>query len=88
MMNLDSGVTLEWTYHEPEGIVGFILRHPSDKTASGRCGGHGSVNLNYDPNAPTWTFTSEVGAPLSMTPSFRCHCGFHGFITNGRWVPV
>lgn len=25
--------------------------------------------------------------PLTLTPSVLCKCGWHGFITNGKWVP-
>lgn len=33
-----------------------------------------------------WTLVSLD--PLTVTPSLLCHCGDHGFITNGRWVPA
>lgn len=33
---------------------------------------------------PFWTVHSWE--PLTLTPSLLCHCGDHGFITNGRWV--
>jgi hypothetical protein len=32
--------------------------------------------------------TSEPGKPLTLVPSISCHCGLHGFVTNGRWVPI
>lgn len=33
---------------------------------------------------PKW----QVGSwePLTLTPSVLCSCGWHGFITAGRWV--
>jgi hypothetical protein len=86
LLDLGSGVTLEWTYHEPEGRVGYILDHPKAENESGRCGGAGWVNPEYEPTRPHWTISSED--PLTMSPSFLCHCGFHGFVTNGKWVPA
>lgn len=35
-------------------------------------------------NGPFWTVHSWE--PLTLTPSLLCHCGDHGFITNGKWV--
>jgi len=26
--------------------------------------------------------------PLTLSPSLLCHCGDHGFIVDGRWVPA
>lgn len=33
---------------------------------------------------PLWQVHSWE--PLTLTPSVLCSCGWHGFITNGRWV--
>jgi hypothetical protein len=35
---------------------------------------------------PIWTLSAME--PLDLAPSFLCHCGFHGFIRQGRWVSV
>lgn len=35
---------------------------------------------------PFWTV--ESWDPLSLSPSLLCHCGDHGFIRGGRWVPA
>jgi hypothetical protein len=33
-----------------------------------------------------WDLVSDV--PLTRSPSLLCRvCGYHGYITNGRWVP-
>lgn len=32
-----------------------------------------------------WQVQSEE--PLTLKPSVLCSCGWHGFITNGKWVP-
>lgn len=36
--------------------------------------------------APLWTV--ESWEPLTISPSLLCHCGDHGFIRNGQWVPA
>lgn len=35
-------------------------------------------------NVPIWTLESKE--PLTLLPSFLCHCGHHGWISNGTWV--
>lgn len=35
------------------------------------------------PGFPTWQVSSWE--PLTCTPSVLCSCGWHGFITNGKW---
>lgn len=35
---------------------------------------------------PIWSLQSLD--PLHISPSFLCHCGFHGFILQGKWVPA
>lgn len=37
-------------------------------------------------NTTAWDVVSWE--PLTISPSFLCHCGFHGWIQNGRWVPA
>lgn len=32
----------------------------------------------------SWTMS---GPPLTLAPSFRCHCGDHGWVKEGRWHP-
>jgi hypothetical protein len=36
------------------------------------------------PRHPMWQVHSWE--PLTLTPSVLCSCGWHGFITNGKWV--
>lgn len=37
-------------------------------------------------SGPYWTV--ESWDPLTLSPSLLCHCGDHGFIRAGRWVPA
>lgn len=85
-IDLGNGVAIRWTEHEPEGRVGYILEHPLASSPTGRCGGAGWVNPAYEPTRPHWTIESED--PLTISPSFLCHCGFHGFVRGGIWVPA
>lgn len=38
------------------------------------------------PDGPFWTVESRE--PLTLSPSLLCHCGDHGYIRDGRWVPA
>ena len=77
--------------HHPDcpDRAGGILIHRRTENPSGWC--EGAFNW-WRPAAdaaagkPTWTLHSLE--PLDLTPSFLCHCGFHGFIRQGRWVPA
>ena len=37
-------------------------------------------------SGPFWTV--ESWEPLTLSPSLLCHCGDHGYIKQGRWVPA
>lgn len=37
-------------------------------------------------SGPFWTV--ESWEPLTLSPSLLCHCGDHGFIKQGKWVPA
>lgn len=77
---------------------GAIVRHrvgpngpgmPADQS-TGWCEGvitfDGPVQQQVHPGAPMWTV--ESWEPLTLSPSLLCHCGDHGFIREGRWVPA
>lgn len=85
--DLGSGVTLRATWYDsPDVPVGWILSHPNPDGT--RC--MGSAWLAGSSFAtPGHSWTVEAGTPekpLTLRPSFRCHCGFHGFVTDGKWV--
>ena len=76
---------------------GALVSHPvipGDTVAacaeSGRCDGAvtfaGEVQQRIAPQSTTWTV--ESWEPLTLSPSLLCHCGDHGFIRNGQWVPA
>jgi hypothetical protein len=35
-------------------------------------------------NISIWQLVSKE--PLTLSPSFLCHCGHHGFIRDGKWI--
>jgi hypothetical protein len=37
-------------------------------------------------SGPFWQV--ESWDPLTLSPSLKCHCGDHGHIQQGRWVPA
>lgn len=71
---------------------GAILEHPlaPGVTGPGPCVGgltfENEVSRKLQPAHPRWTVQSWD--PLTITPSVLCACGFHGFITAGKWVPA
>lgn len=59
-------------------------RHPDfEKWSNGRTG------VSSEPNSG-WTHTNtDTPERLTITPSIQCvNCGFHGFLTEGKWQPV
>lgn len=45
-------------------------------------------NSNFDrvyPGRTIWEFNNDFDKP-TLTPSFLCHCGDHGFVRAGKWV--
>jgi uncharacterized protein DUF6527 len=70
------------TYDE---YCGAIFEHPSASTETGRCSG-AIWFTGQGHGKPEWAIESEE--PLTLTPSLLCHCGYHGFIRDGRWMPA
>ena len=77
--------------------MGLILRHellPSDGNEECQRLGFCEGSLLFDseqarhlfPGSPAWHVIRED--PLTLTPSVLCHCGDHGFIRDGAWVPA
>jgi hypothetical protein len=62
-------------HRKPEGdwcCGSWYIRHPT----------YNGKRLSAD--VTLWTLESRD--PLTLSPSFLCHCGHHGFIRNGAWV--
>ena len=79
---------LQWTNYHGERVGGNII-HKSDKTESGWCGGAFTItgskwNVDY-PEHAHWQLSGPEDKP-TLSPSFQCHCGDHGFIREGKWV--
>jgi hypothetical protein len=94
-LELNDGVVVRFStrYGDPEDAdyCGGILEHPAlpGKPADdeGRCSGSFYFRgYAASPQHHEWDILSE--SPLALSPSFLCHCGFHGFIRDGRWVPA
>jgi hypothetical protein len=72
-------------YGEPAGTLGGF--HFAHERAEGgpRC--EGGVRVRGD---SAWGMTGTLeGGDLTLTPSILCrNDGFHGFVTNGQWVPA
>lgn len=93
--DLGCGHRLSWfvAYSGGDEHIGVIVWHPlhPDDTVCaglGECGG--AVFFDIPANAaetrPKWQVESQD--PLTLSPSLLCHCGDHGFIRDGQWVPA
>lgn len=85
-IDLGSGVSLTWSEHNG-AKVGAIISHKKDDAPHGVC--EGSIWIKGSPKIfgdhPVWEMTGTEEAP-TFTPSVLCHCGFHGWIREGKWV--
>jgi hypothetical protein len=66
----------------------LVLEH-AHRVYGTPCEGHVSPDVPnarevFGPDRPLWQVQSWE--PLTLTPSVLCSCGWHGYITNGRWV--
>src|SRR6266853_664972 len=87
-LDLGDGHYLDWTTYKGSRCGG-IITHTLGKSENGLCsgsfwiderfkhdtGGHGSV----------WQLTGPDSSP-TLSPSFLCHCGDHGWVRDGKWV--
>ena len=97
-IDLGDGVIGRWTRWAPDRDLnpqysdlpdieryGLILEH---KMAD-RSPHEGVITFDSEvarpvfPNHPRWQVQSWE--PLTITPSVLCSCGWHGFITDGKW---
>lgn len=69
-------------------LFGATVKHrtPDGDECWGSITFEGETQDRIAPNVPKWQVTSWE--PLTVTPSLLCHCGDHGFITDGKWVPA
>lgn len=68
--------------------VGAIVSHrrPDGSLCEGGILFDSEVTRRLFDGRPRWTV--ESWEPLTLSPSLLCHCGDHGFIREGRWVPA
>jgi uncharacterized protein DUF6527 len=87
-LDLGDGHWLRWSTYKDERCGG-IITHTSDKTETGWCEGaftiRGTQWNKEEPKRASWEMSGTFEAP-TLSPSFLCHCGDHGFIRDGRWV--
>ncbi len=90
-VDLGGDVYVEFTHwsleHHPDApnpSGGFLIHRRGDSPTGWCAGGFHWWQPPGEVGRPSWTLNSLD--PLDLSPSFRCHCGFHGFIRRGRWV--
>lgn len=67
---------------------GAVVEHirPDGQPCSGSVVFASAVAYRLEPERPKWHVTSWD--PLTCTPSLLCHCGDHGWLRDGQWVPA
>ena len=99
-IDLGDGHTLRWMGFRPDRKLNPRWAHLGDVERYGalieharpdgsHCGGGITLDTptaqEVEPDRPKWTV--ESWEPLTLSPSLLCHCGDHGNIIEGRWVP-
>lgn len=87
-LDLGDGHWLRWSQYDGQRCGG-IITHTSDKTESGLCWAAFWTDDRYGKasgkDIPVWKLSGPPEAP-TLSPSFRCPCGDHGFVREGKWV--
>lgn len=95
-IDLGSGHTMTYCTRyslEPGERCGIIVYHPirpDDQVCAwrGECGGWVAFDIPANAADTGHKWQVEQAEPLTLAPSLLCHCGDHGFIQGGRWVPA
>ncbi len=87
-LELGCGVEIRWSRRygaaDDAEYCGGLLSHPKPENPSGRCEGSFFIKGSGMDGKAEWDVLSEQ--PLTLAPSFLCHCGFHGWVRDGKWV--
>lgn len=85
-LDLGDGHWLDWSQYE--GVrCGGVITHVTTKTETGLCSGSFFL-AGHDAKLgkrPVWTMSGDFNCP-TLSPSFLCHRGDHGFVRNSKWV--
>jgi len=80
-LDLGKGVTLRFvTSPDSDQVVGALFGHRHINTKRHLC------EDNYLALNVKGGWKVEQWEPLTLSPSVLCHCGFNGFVREGRWV--
>jgi len=100
-LDLGHGHTLRWTSFTPDRGLNPQYADVPDVEKYGALVGHArgdgtrcegfvtfdsEISRRIAPDRAKWTV--ESWEPLTITPSLACHCGDHGWIRDGRWIPA
>jgi len=101
-LDLGDGHWLDWSTYKGERCGGIITHVKTDELKAkqraeygdqpwidGNCQASFTIRgsqWNIDePRYASWEFDGNFEQP-TLSPSFLCHCGDHGFIRQGKWV--
>lgn len=101
-LDLGDGHWLDWSVYKDEICGGIISHVKSDELKAKQLAQYGNqpwierhcegaftisgTKWNQaEPDRANWTLSGGYQKP-TLSPSFLCHCGDHGFIREGKWV--
>jgi hypothetical protein len=81
---LGHGVSYAPVLSKAGKLIGLLERHPCTAAPVGAIALLGAPG--WPPAYNRWSL--RCADPLTLYPALRCpHCGRHGWIRDGRWVP-
>src|SRR6185437_3504546 len=88
---LDDDHFIVWmTYPDAPHPHGGVFWHRAPDKPGGWCCGsfHFEQPRHQFTPGPVETWQLISRDPLTLSPSFLCHCGHHGWLRDGKWVPA
>jgi hypothetical protein len=84
----DRALNPQYSHLPDNDRIGGIITHelPNGKICEGSIWFDCDVTREVFAKHDRWTVSSWE--PLTCSPSFLCHCGDHGYIREGKWVPA
>lgn len=76
---------LDWTTYKDQRCGG-IITHKTQTNDTGLCSASfWIIKIDFMQQNAIWSLSGDDQKP-TLSPSFLCHCGDHGFIHKGKWV--
>lgn len=89
-IDLGDGYRLERVTHAdfPELLQGFTFIHPQPGYIDDECVGFIPTCTDQSHTHVGTPWKIEQDDPITLSPSVHCIGHVHGYVRNGKWVPV